>query len=211
MGNIREILAKVELPPPELGWNEEEESFCLPFSVELRENIHIHWQDIRIEMDTADFDDFAQAIHRAHSLWVEDGKPETLEQTKWYGAWPGEEELDFKRDRHIRKDRFGRLRHHYRLFPRTEMGELHYDAILQIEIQRYNWFHIHYKNFRWEIGPQSFLTVAGAFAAAARRYRRMEPLWSGQCVLEEGIRRGRRFSSDSFIGKVKRWLFGKKH
>lgn len=211
MGDIREVLAKVQLPSPELGWNEEKESFCLPFSIELKENIHIHWQDIRIEMTAADFDEFARAVHRAHKLWVEDGKPETLEQVRFYGAWPGEEELDFYRDRHIREDRFGRLRHHYRLFPRTQSGKLYYDSALQIEIQRYNWFHIHYKNFRWEIGPRSFLAVADAFAGAARRYRRMAPLWFAKYALAKGTYRGRRFLSDSFIGRMKRWLFGNKH
>lgn len=210
MGAIREILAKVELPSPELGWNVEEESFCLPFSVELRENVHIHWQDIRIEMTAADFDGFAQAINRAHRLWVDDGKPETLEQPKWYGAWPGEEELDFYRDRHIRKDRFGRLRHHYRLFPRTQADKLYYDSVLQIEIQRYNWLHIHYKNFRWEIGPKSFSTVADAFAVAARRYRRMVLLDFAQDTLTKGIRKGGRFLSNAF-GRIKRWLFNNRY
>lgn len=210
MGNIREILAKVELPSPEFGWNEEKESFCLPFSIELKENIHIHWQDIRIEMSAADFDEFVQAINRAHRLWVEDGKPETLEKTKWYGAWPGEEEQDFFRDLHIRKDRFSRVRHHFRLFPRTEMGKLYHDCVLQIEMQYYNWLHIHYKNFRWEIGLRSFLSVADAFETAARRYRRMSPVLRAQYNLAGEACRIRRFLSNSFIGKVKRRLFNKK-
>lgn len=211
MGAIREILAKVELPPPELGFNPEKESFCLPFSVELREDVHIHWQDIRIEMTAADFDEFAQAISRAHRLWVEDGKPETLEGVKFYGAWPAEEDLDFYRDRHLQQDRLGRLRHHYRLFPRTEGGKLYYDSVLQVEIQRYNWLHIHYKNFRWEVGPRHFLSVADAFATAARRYRRMAPLWSAQDTLRETIKGGRSFLSKTFIGRVKRRLFDRKH
>lgn len=209
MGNIREILARVNLPSPELGWDEKEESFCLPFSVELKENIHIHWQDIRIEMTAADFSEFAQAISRAHNSWIQDGKPETSHHVKFYGAWPGEEEFDFSKDRHLRKDRFGHLRHHYRLFPRTQMGELYYDSILQIEIQHYNWFHIHYKNFRYEIGPKSFLSVADAFTTSARKYRQMAMLWSALYILENNVDKSRRLVSHSFIGKIKRCIFKK--
>ena len=39
MGHIAKITAKVELPNPE-GWDMEKEQFNLPFTVELKENIH---------------------------------------------------------------------------------------------------------------------------------------------------------------------------
>ena len=206
MGNIREVLGKVELPSPDLGWNEEKESFCLPFSVELKEDIHIHWQDIRIEMTIKDFDEFVQSISRAHKLWVEDGKPESLDETKWYGAWPGEEEYDFHEGRNKREDKLGRLRHHYRLFPRTERGNLYYDSYMQIEIQHYNWFHIHYKNFRWEIGPNSFLAVANQFTKAARRYRFIK--LKDNLIRE--YKKVRNLIGKTFIGKAKRWIFNRK-
>lgn len=206
MGNIRKVLGKAELPSPDLGWNIEKESFCLPFSVELKEDIHLHWQDIRIEMTVDDFNEFAQAINRAHKMWVGDGKPESLDETKWYGAWPGEEEYDFYEDRHYRENRLGHLCHHYRLFPRTEMDKLYYDSVMQIEIQHYNWFHIHYKNFRWEIGPKAFLSVAKQFTKAAKRYRFM--------ILKDKLKKkyqaSRSLLGKTYIGKIKRWAFNRK-
>ena len=72
MGDIVKITGKAVLPDPE-GWNIPQEQFNLPFTVELKENFHIHWQDLRIEMMPKDFEKFAQAIIKSYQKWTDDG------------------------------------------------------------------------------------------------------------------------------------------
>lgn len=134
------------------GWNPENEQFNLPFTVELKENFHIHWQDIRIEMMPDDFEKFYQSIHNAYQKWVNDGKPKELETMKRYGWWPGEESYDFYNDRDKKFDKHNQLCHHFKKFPRTERGDLFFDSVFQIELQKAGQYHIHYKNFRLELG-----------------------------------------------------------
>ena len=161
MGFIEKITGKVNLPEPE-GWNPEKDQFNLPFAVELKEDWHIHWGDIRIEMTSDDFDGFAQAIIKAHGEWVKDGKPETLPEMKRYGEYPGEEGMDhFKtEERNQPKTKDGKTRFHFRKFPRTEKGKLFFDSVFQVELQKVRddapngWYHLHYKNFRIEIGKK---------------------------------------------------------
>ena len=74
MGDIEKISGKLELSDPK-GWNPKSEQFNLPFAVELRENFHIHWQDLRLEMLPDDFENFHNAIHDAYLSWIKDGKP----------------------------------------------------------------------------------------------------------------------------------------
>ena len=38
------------------GWDPQNDQFNLPFTVELKENFHLHWQDMRIEMMPDDFE-----------------------------------------------------------------------------------------------------------------------------------------------------------
>lgn len=152
MGAIEKIIGKVDLGKPD--HKPEEGKWNLPFAIELHENFHIHWQDIRIEMDAKDFDDFVTAMVKAREQWIKDGKPNHLPQTKWYGRWPGEENMHFYKDRLKQKNEKGEICHHFRYFPRTESGKRYYDNIFQIEKQRRGQYHIHYKNFRWELGEQ---------------------------------------------------------
>ena len=72
MGDIVKITGKEVLPDPE-GWNVPKEQFNLPFTVELKENFHIHWHDLRIEMMPKDFEKFAKAITKAYQKWEDDG------------------------------------------------------------------------------------------------------------------------------------------
>ncbi len=158
MGNISEILGKAVFPKPN-GWDMEKEQFNLPYTVELKENIHIHWQDIRVEMDALDFDEFAVSIASAHKQWKSDGRKTESENMIRYGFWPGEEDYHFSKDRSKKLNAYGKPCHHYRVFPRTEMGKLYYDNVFQIELQKNGQFHIHYKNFRWELGIKQFCKV----------------------------------------------------
>jgi len=173
MGDIRTILARVETPQTD-GWNPCAESYCLPFTVELREDFHIHWQDIRLEIRPEDFEKLVTALNRAYELWCADGKPKTQKKMVRYGWWPGEEQYDFGRDRGARLNRENETCHHFSLFPRTEGGALYFDTVLQIELQARGQYHIHYKNFRWELGSRTFLLLADAFRKAARRHRRLK-------------------------------------
>lgn len=168
MGDIKEVLAEVELKKP-AGWNPKDGQFNLPFSVELCENFHIHWQDVRLEMMADDFDSFACAIAKAHEKWVRDGRPKTLDKTKWYGAWVDEEELDFSKDRGVRSNKKGQPCHHFRIFPRTQSRKLHMDSKFVIELQKHGWLHIHHKNFRLELDKNSLRELAKAFNKAVGR------------------------------------------
>ena len=103
MGDIEKISGKLELSDPK-GWNPKSEQFNLPFAVELRENFHIHWQDLRLEMLPDDFENFHNAIHDAYLSWIKDGKPSELDDVKRYGYWPGEESYDFHEDRDKQKN-----------------------------------------------------------------------------------------------------------
>lgn len=162
MGDIERITGTEVLDDPE-GWNIEKEQFNLPFTVELRENFHIHWQDLRIEMMPSDFEKFAQSITKAYQKWVEDGKPQELEEVKRYGFWPGEEDYDFHKDRDQKHTKNGELCHHFQKFPRTERGKLFFDSIFQIELQKVGQYHIHYKNLRIELGKNRVKQMAKAF------------------------------------------------
>ncbi len=158
MGSIKRIVGKVELGEsdhkPEIGkWN-------LPFAIELHENFHIHWQDVRIEMDSDDFEEFALSVKNAYDNWVKDGKPKTISPTKWYGRWLGEENMHFYKDRLVRTNELGKICHHFRAFPRTESGKKYYDNVFQIEEQARGQYHIHYKNFRIELGKEQMKSIA---------------------------------------------------
>ena len=150
MGDIEKICDKVTLPDPK-GWDPENDQFNLPFTVELKENFHIHWQDIRLEMMPNDFENFFKSIKNAYEQWVSDGKPMELNSMKRYGCWPGEENYDFRKDRDVMMNIHNHPCHHFQLFPRTESGNLFFDSIFQIELQKAGQYHIHYKNFRLEL------------------------------------------------------------
>jgi hypothetical protein len=169
VGFIERVIGKAKLPEPE-GWNPEKDQFNLPFAIELKEDWHIHWADIRIEMTSDDFDGFAQAVIQAYDRWKKDGKPETLPEMKRYGEFPGEEGFDhFKpeeRNQAISKN--GKTRFHFRKFPRTDSGKLFFDPIFQVELQKARddapngWYHLHYKNFRIEIGEKQLKDMTDA-------------------------------------------------
>lgn len=161
MGNIDKIVAKVDLPEPE-GWDPPRDQFNLPFTVELKENFHIHWHDVRIEMMPDDFENFVTALNEAYNRWKNDGKPKEAEVMKRYGWWPGEEEYDFYNDRDKKRNSYNDICHHFRKFPRTESGKLYYDSIFQLEKQIAGQYHIHYKNFRIEIGPTPLKNIIKA-------------------------------------------------
>ena len=151
MGDIIKITGKEVLPDPE-GWNITKEQFNLPFTVELKENFHIHWHDLRIEMMPKDFEKFAKAITKAYQKWEDDGKPQELDNMKRYGFWEGEEDYQFYKDRDKKFTPSGELCHHFQKFPRTEGGNLFFDTVFQVELQKVGQYHIHYKNLRIELG-----------------------------------------------------------
>lgn len=165
MGDIEKIPASVTIQDPD-GWEPEKEQFNLPFTVELKENFHIHWQDIRIEMMPEDFEDFAVAINSAYEKWKKDGKPKELETMKRYGWWPGEEGFEFHDDRDKKLNKNDEPCHHFRKFPRTESGELFFDTKFQVELQKASQYHIHYKNFRIELGKNRLKDMAKAMSKA---------------------------------------------
>jgi len=159
MGSIKAITGKVDMGEqehaPEKGkWN-------LPFTIELKENIHIHWQDIRIEMSVDDFSDFVTALLNAKKRWEELGKPETLPQCEWLAFWPGEEKYHFYKDRLKRHTEDGKLRHHFRTFDRSEGKKgVQKDNVCQLELQQRGQYHFHYKNFRFEWGAKQVKEMA---------------------------------------------------
>jgi len=155
MGNIRKILGKFKLP--NLGWKPKENSYNLPFSIELKENIHIHWQDMRIEMDSDTFDKFVRAMNYAQYEWIKDGKPSSKDTMARYGWWPGET------GRHFIKNRNMKDGHNFKIFPRTESGNLIYDNKIQLERQKNGQFHLHWKNFRFEFGKKTFVALREMF------------------------------------------------
>jgi len=148
------------MPNPD-GWDKDREQFNLPFVIELEEDFHIHWQDMRIEMDGEDFDEFVIALKKAHDRWVVDGKPKTLLKKKKYGWLDGERpEKSYKNQKY---NAYGKLSHHFRTFPRSENGKLIYDNAFQIEEQDGGQYHIHYKNFRFELGKNTIKDIAKIF------------------------------------------------
>ena len=161
MGHIKKIVGKVKLPEPG-GWDPEKGQFNLPFAIELRECWHIHWADMRIEMTSEDFEPFAKAIHQAYQNWVTDGKPEILSEMKRYGEWPGEEGLDHFKERNMPKTKSRSTRFHYKKFPRTESGKLYFEPVFQVELQEAGWYHLHYKNFRLELGKDQLKNMVNA-------------------------------------------------
>lgn len=168
MGHIAKILGKFRMDGPN-GWNPDKGQYNLPFTVELKENIHIHWQDLRIEMMPEDFDDFVEALNKAHERWEEDGRPQELEEMKRYGWWPGEEGYDWGQDRYEKYNKEGELCHNFRTFPRTEHEDLSFDNLFQIELQKNSQYHIHYKNFRFEMGKERFNHIAHLMYNASRK------------------------------------------
>ena len=170
MGHIQKILAKTEMKKP-AGWNPDQEDYNLPFTVELKEDFHIHWQDIRIEMAAEDFSAFAGAVSEAHKRWIDDGRPKKLSKMKRYGWWPGEDKDGFFKERYESHNKRGEPCHHVRVFPRTESGKLFFDNVFQIELQEKGQLHIHYKNFRWELGENTFKQIASAVDEATNNLR----------------------------------------
>lgn len=168
MGDIAKITAKVQLPIPR-GWDPSNGQFFLPFAIELKEDWHIHWGDIRIEMTSEDFEGFAIAMANAYKEWIKDGKPSTLDEMKRYATWPGEEGLDHfkKEDRNNPLTPANKTRFHFKSFPRTESGRLYTDHICQIELQKAGWFHIHYKNFRIELSRDQLKNLGEAMLDSA--------------------------------------------
>jgi hypothetical protein len=171
VGNIKDILANRAMPDQRLGWDPKAQSFNLPFTIEQREDIHIHWQDTRLEMDASDFDSFAEAVAKAREAWIKAGRPHKMEKTARRATWPGEESLDFRKDRDVKKDPFGRLRHHFRRFPRTESGKLNRDSVLQIELQANEQVHLHYRNLRIEMGIGTMIQWGQCLADAVMKLR----------------------------------------
>lgn len=167
MGDIVKICGRLEMEEPE-GWNPEKGQFNLPFTIELKENFHIHWQDIRIEMMPDDFEKFYQAITEAYKRWTNDGKPKELKTMKRYGWWPGENDYDFYNDRDKKYTKTNELCHHFKKFPRTERGELFFDSVFQIELQKAGQYHIHYKNFRLELGRKRLNQLTQTMLEAVR-------------------------------------------
>ena len=114
---------------------------------------------------------FAKSIISAYENWKKDGKPPVLPDMKRYGEYPDEEDFDhFKfNDRNNPKNKSGKTRFHFKKFPRTENGKLHFDPSFQIELQKSRsdapdgWYHLHYKNFRIEIGRKQLKEMAKAF------------------------------------------------
>jgi len=155
MGNIRKILGKFLLP--NRGWRPKENSYNLPFSIELKENFHIHWQDMRIEMEAKDFGFFYSAMHCAAAAWIDDGMPDRLKRMRRYGWWRGE------KDRHFVRDRNKEPGHNFQIFPRTEKGDLIYDNAIQLERQKNGQYHLHWKNFRFEFGKKTFVALRAMF------------------------------------------------
>ena len=162
MGNVSKIIGEVKLGS---GFDREKGSWNLPFSVELGESVHIHWQDIRIEMDTQDFEEFVYSLNKANEAWIKDGKPKTSLSAKFYGKWKGEEQYNHFsiKDRKKTHTENGKLRHHFRVFPRTQHGKKYYDNKVVIELQQGGQYHIHYKNFRIELGSKQFKQIAKIF------------------------------------------------
>ncbi len=158
MGNIAKIMGRYDLGDP--GWDPKKEQFDLPFTVELKEDFHIHWQDVRIEMTSEDFEKFVEAIAKAYDRWKEDGKPKRLRVMKRYGWWPGEEGFEFWKDRYEKYNKNNEVCHNFRTFPRTQHGKVYQDHIFQIEFQVGGQYHIHYKNFRLELGKERFNKMA---------------------------------------------------
>ena len=168
MGNIEKIVSKVSLPDP-AGWDPKNDQMNLPFTVELKENFHIHWQDIRIEMMPEDFENFVLALTKAYESWKKDGRPSELNNMKRYGCWTGEENNDFHKERDKQYNEKNELCHHFRKFPRTESGKLFFDSILQIEKQKPGQYHIHYKNFRLELTEERFKKICNALVDSIDR------------------------------------------
>ncbi len=138
MGIIKKVLGKVIFPEP-VGFSPKNDQFHMPFKVELGpEDIHIHWQDIRIEMEADDFETFAVSIRDAYKNWVDGGRKKVSKEVIVLSRWPS---------------------HHRRVFPRTEMEKLYYDNAFQIELQEKGHIHIHYNNFRWELSVKQFYKV----------------------------------------------------
>jgi len=161
MGNIKKIVGKTDLG--ENKFNTAEQKWCLPFHIELKENIHIHWQNIRMEMDITDFINFVASLYTAYQRWIEIGMPNTSDKAIYLGNWVGEEDYDFNKDRDIKYSKGNKLRHHFRNFPRTEGEKLHYDNACQVELQKGQQYHIHYKNFRIELGEREMKEIAKIF------------------------------------------------
>jgi len=169
MGHIEKIIGKVDLPEPS-GWNPNEDQFNLPFAIELKEDWHIHWGDIRIELTSDDFEGFAKSVIQAYESWSKDGKPKTLPKMKRYGEFPDEEGYDHfdTKIRNDPKNKKGGTRFHFRKFPRTEKGKLFFDSVFQVELQKARedapngWYHLHYKNFRIEIGEKQLKQMKDA-------------------------------------------------
>ena len=176
MGDIKKITAKVDLPEPG-GWDPEKDQFNLPFAIELKENWHVHWADIRIEMTSEDFEGFAKSIIAAYENWEKDGKPPVLPEMKRYSEYPDEEGFDhFKNDdRNNPRNNSGKPRFHFKKFPRTESGKQYFDPTFQIELQKprpdapNGWYHLHYKNFRIEIGRKQLIEMAEAFQNSLKK------------------------------------------
>jgi len=162
MGHISNIPIKIDTGESE--FNLEKERWSLPFSIELsKEAFHIHWQDVRIELDDVSFEKFYLSFKKAYEEWVRLKKPKTSKSVIFLSKWLGEEEFSHYKNRNIKINKSGKLRHHFQKFPRTESGKVYYDNIFQVEKQEGGQYHIHYRNFRWELGKNLFNKITKAF------------------------------------------------
>lgn len=139
MGKISEILAERRIGKRGM--------YSDHARLELSENIHLHWRDLRLAMSPADFEIFKDMVVNAFAKYEELGKPAQSE--KPYEVVVGLCEKDLT-DEGYHSDRLG------------------------VEEQEDGSIHAHYRDFRMHFKPADFMVFAQQLWLAYLQYNKLK-------------------------------------
>ena len=149
MGRIKKLLVSKKI-------RAESDIYKDMHTLEICEDFHLHWRNLRMLFNKEEFDKFCKAVNHAWTKWQRQGKPEP--------------EMD-EDDKTLTPPIY--------LYSGTVPpihGERPED--FQIEIQDSPWLpdnpdfiHIHYKSLRLDVSHDEFLELAELFAKAKEEYK----------------------------------------
>jgi len=145
MGLVKKILALTKVEPVSTIYSDH-------FTLELSEDFHLHFRNIRFEMDDEEFHQFYKLVKDGYKRWKKLGKP-TI------GDIEGTGQQIFLSESKIKAH------------PGSNNKSVSSDE-LRVELQQWaDYIHIHWKWMRMEFDFEEFLQFADSIATAAEKLR----------------------------------------
>jgi hypothetical protein len=141
MGHTKKILAHKEIPSIPIFLADK-------IQLELAENFHLHYRNLRIEMDHNEFKQLAFSFIKGYALWFLRRKPKTLEYKK-------------------KGDNFLMLNSANIPAIPSFFNENTSNTSLRVELQKWaDYVHLHYKEFRFDMSVDEFKAYSDVIIAA---------------------------------------------